>query len=101
MPKRRVAHIVRQAGGLHNAGYLIEMIRAIRIPLSKLLRYPTTKASAYSGYLQRMRQTVVNKDISRKRKHLRFILQSAERSRENDTIVVSLEISTNVALFVA
>ena len=100
MPKKRDANIVRQAGGLHNAGYLIEMIRAIRIPLSKLLRHPTTKASAYSGYLQRMRQTVVNKDTPRKRKNLRFVLQTAEWSGKDDTIIVALEIRTNIALFV-
>ena len=100
MPKRRVAHIVRQAGGLHDAGYLIEMIRAIRIPLSKLLRHSAAKASAYSGHLQRMRQTVVNKDTPRKRENLRFVLQTAEWSGKDDTIIVALEIRTKIALFV-
>ena len=49
-----------------------------------------------------MREAVVNKDASRQGKHLSLVLQTTERSRENQTIVIALELcAIIVALRVA
>ena len=49
-----------------------------------------------------MREAVVDKDASRQGKHLCLVLQTTERSRENQAIVIALELcAIIVALRVA
>ena len=43
-----------------------------------------------------MGQTVVHKDTSREWKYLGFVLQTTERSRENQTVVIALELCSVV-----
>ena len=49
-----------------------------------------------------MSQSVVHKDATRKGKHLCLVLQPAEGSREDETVVVALKLRAVVAvLFLA
>ena len=41
-----------------------------------------------------MRQPVVHENTARQREHLRLVLQPAERSREDETVIVPLEFRT-------
>src|SRR5574344_893200 len=42
-------------------------------------------------HLKTVRKAVMDEDTSRQREHLRLVLQSAKRCREDETVIVSLE----------
>ena len=51
-----------------------------------------TERHAHTGHLQRVCEPVVHEDAARQGEYLCLVLQSAERSRENQTVVVAFEL---------
>ena len=90
--ERRIAHIVRQASRAHDGAYLLEQ-RALQFGMLhlQLPRHVRAQRHAHTCHLQRVSQAVVYEDAARKRKHLRLVLHTAERRREDKAVIVALE----------
>ena len=61
---------------------------------------------AHTGHLERVGEAVVDEDAAGQREHLSLVLQPAERSRENQSVVVALElrpvvVALGVAMFLS
>ena len=59
--------------------------------LQNNLANPFTQRPAYTRHFKAVRKTGVNKVVFRQRMYLRLILQSPERLREDDAIVILFE----------
>ena len=92
MAERRIAHVVRQASRAHDGAYLLEQ-RALQFRMLhlQLPRHVRAQRHAHTCHLQRVSQAVVYEDAARKRKHLRLVLHTAERRREDKAVIVALE----------
>ena len=99
----RVAHVVGQTGRRDDGAYLLEE-RAGEFGMAVAEDAPHVVAErhAHAGHLQGMGEAVVNEDAARQGEHLCLVLQPAEGSREDEAVVVALELrSVVVALGVA
>ena len=95
--KRRITQIMSKASSTHNTAKFREM-RIIKFG-TMTQNEPTdvvTQTATHTAHLKTVRQTIVNKDASRQRKHLSLVLQTAERRRKDKAIVVTLKFSTVV-----
>ena len=54
------------------------------------------QATPYTANLKTMGQAVMDKDITRKRENLRLILQSSEWRRKDQSIIISLKLTTRI-----
>ena len=103
MSERRVSHIVGETCRAHYRADL----RKQRLVQFRLLSYyrrshVVAQRHSHARHLQTVCETVVNEDASRQREHLSLVLHAAEGSRENQTVVVALELAAVVmALYVA
>ena len=60
------------------------------------------EGASYAGHFEAVGETVVDEDATREGEHLRLVLQAAEGCREDETVVVALELrAVVVALQVA
>ena len=89
----RVAQVVGQTGCRNNLPDLREQ-RALQLGvlLHQQAGYVAAQRHADAGHLQRVGQTVVHKDTARQGEHLCLVLQAAEGRRENQPVVVALEL---------
>jgi hypothetical protein len=93
MAERWVPQVVSQTGCCDNLSvFLKERILQFRMPLDELLRYIITQRHTHTCHLQRVGQTVVYEDAARKWEYLRLVLQTTERGRKDQTVVVAFEL---------
>lgn len=67
--------------------------------LDDTLHHVITQRHTHTGNLQGVRQSVVYKDTAGQGEHLCLILQPAKGSRENQPVIVTLELRTVVMWF--
>ena len=103
MTERRVAQVVSQTGcGYNLSDFLKECVFQFWVTPGELLCYIVTRRHACTGHLQGVSQTVVYEDAARKRKHLRLVLQTTERGREDQPVIIAFELrAVIVALWMA
>src|SRR5690606_63176 len=101
MAKGRISQIMRKTGCRHYVSYLLK-IRNLLINIGILLLHKRVKQpsqrTTYRGNLQAVREPIVHKYGSRQRKNLCFILKSAKRGRENQTVIISLKFRTCIQM---
>ena len=92
MPKGRIAQVVCQTGCTHDGSYLFEEgILQFRTLLDDAAGDVVAQRHAHARYFQAVGEAVVYEDAARKRKHLRLVLHTAERRREDKAVIVALE----------
>ena len=98
MSERRVAQVVGEAGGTHNAAQLGEM-RAVEfgVLLQDEATHVVAQAASHTAHLEAVGKPVVYEDAARQGEHLRLVLQTAEGSGEDKAVVVALKLSAVVA----
>ena len=97
MAERRIAQVVGKAGGRHNLSDLLEQrILKFWVALGEYPGYIIAQRHAHTGYLQRVGEAVVDEDAAREGEHLCLVLQTTERSGENQTVVVAFKLRTIV-----
>ena len=74
--------------------------------LKEANRHVVTQRPSHAGYFERVRQSVVHEDAAGEGKHLSLVLESAEGSRKDETVVVALKFCTvvlalNVQMFLS
>ncbi len=93
--ERRITQIVRQAGCGDDVAEMVEVFRrlaAFAVAATQRQRDSICHRLADARHFHAVSEAVVNEDAPRKREHLRFVLQTAERRGENETVVVAPEI---------
>ena len=95
VPERRVAQVVSQTGCSHYRVDVVEFVhpRLIGIFFAQLQGNFACQRTAHARHFEAVSQTVVHKYASRQGKHLRLVLQSAERRRKHQAVVVALEVA--------
>lgn len=93
MAERWVAHVVCQTGGRDNGTYLGEE-GAVQFGmlLSELVCHIIAQTAADAGHFERVGEAVMYENAAWQRENLRLVLHTAERSREDETVVVALEL---------
>ena len=67
-----------------------------------MARHVVAERHAHGGHFERVGEAVVHEDAARQGEHLRLVLQAAEGCREDETVVIALELrAVVVALQVA
>ena len=93
----RVAHIVGQTGRSHDLSYFRHHALAqLRLALAEAACYVAAQRHAHAGHLERMGEAVVYEDAARQREHLRLVLHAAKGCREDESVVVALELGAVV-----
>ena len=93
VPEGRITHVVGQTGRRYNLPDLAEeRIGQLRTLLHDGMRHVVAQRHAHAGHFERMGQPVVYEDAARQGKHLCLVLQSAERCREDQPVVVAFEL---------
>ena len=74
--------------------------------LKEANRHVVTQRPSHAGHFERVRQSVVHEDAAGEGKHLSLVLESAEGSREDETVVVALKfcavvLALNVQMFLS
>ena len=93
MPKGRIAKVVGQACRTDYAAQFRKMrVGKVRMPFKQQPAHVIAQAASYTAYLKAVCQPVMDEDATWQREDLRLVLQAAERSREDEPVVVSLEL---------
>ena len=93
MTEGRIAQIVRQAGCTHDGSdFLEERILQIRALLDDVAGDIVAQRHTHTCHFQAVSETVVYEDAARQRENLRLVLQPAESRREDQTVVIALEL---------
>ena len=95
----RVPQVVGEAGSADDAAQLGE-VRAVklRVMAEDEAAHVVAQTTAHAAHLQAVCEPVVYEDASRQREHLRLVLQAAERSGEDEAVVIALELGAVIAL---
>jgi hypothetical protein len=75
-------------------------ILQFRMTLQQQTAYIITQRPAHAAHLQGMSQPVVDEYTARQGEYLSLVLQAAERSRKNQTVIVALKLSAVVLAMV-
>ncbi len=99
----RVPHVVGQARRAHYGAYLgEERVGEFRLPLRYCRRHVVAQRHSHARHLQAVCQAVMHEDAARQGEHLGLVLHPAEGRREDEAVVVALELAAVVVpLYVA
>lgn len=82
-----------QTGRGHNLSDLgKERVFQFRMPTDEYFRHIIAQGHADTRHFQGVGEAVVYKDTSRQGEHLCLVLQTTERGRENESVVVAFEL---------
>ena len=91
---------MRQAGGTHDGSdFLEERILQLRALLDDVTGDVVAQRHTHTCHFQAVGETVVDEDAARKREDLRLVLQPAESRREDQAVVIALELRAVVVAF--
>ena len=93
MSERRIAQVVSQTGSRDYCTNLLKQRRAqLWMNFAQATCHVIAQRHTNRSHLERVSQTVMNENAARQRKHLSLVLQTAEWSRENQSVVIALKL---------
>ena len=95
MPKGRITHIMSQACSTHDCTQRATKVNThVGILALQGCTDHITQATPHTANFKTMSQAIMNKDITGKRENLCLILQSSERRRKDQSIIISFKLTT-------
>src|ERR1700761_5655674 len=93
MSEGRITDIMRQTTRRNHRWQFIfiklpELLSITGISIRQGIPHRLSKGTADRGYFEAMGKSVMHEHRSRKRKHLRLILQPAESGRKDDPVII-------------
>lgn len=68
------------------------------MPLNELVSHVVAQAATNTGYFQRVGEAVVDEDAAREGEHLCLVLHAPKGGREDEAVVVALELGAVVTV---
>ena len=102
MSERRITQIMTETGcrdyiaDIVEGGIKIRIIILLAQTYGNLMAERTSHRRDFKG----VRQTIMDKYASRKRENLCLVLQSAKRRREDEPVIIALEVGTRMVAVV-